>query len=317
MRWALIVSSISSLAAGIPADLLGGLVRRGEWSPLQGLVYARRVPEGEPRSMTLASLAAQLPEPLRADAFAEAVAAARQIPDARQRAGALTRLLPGLPPEPRAEALIQAMAAVRELSDRRRIASGNTGFYGGAIGERYEHTGFRTAALAEPGEVLADLNYPSSQELTELIAAACAENDDRFPAAAAAAVQLTSSPAPGQPAGAKKKKGTTRDPSPLADITARIRIADADERASVRRLPSPPPGDGTPAALWPRRWPPSDGRPARTTRPRGCPRWLLGCPTDLLLRTRRASPRRSGATTRGPGRCTAWRLICQKTCCAR
>ena len=74
--------------------------------------------------MTLASLAAQLPEPLRADAFAESVAAARQIPDARQRAGALTRLLPGLPPEPRAEALIQAMAAVRELSDRRRIASG-------------------------------------------------------------------------------------------------------------------------------------------------------------------------------------------------
>jgi hypothetical protein len=58
------------------------------------------VAEGEPRSMMLASLAAQLPEPLRADAFAESVAAAGQIPDARQRAGALTRLLTRSSPRP-------------------------------------------------------------------------------------------------------------------------------------------------------------------------------------------------------------------------
>ena len=230
VRWALIVSSIGSLAAGIPADLLGALVRRGEWSPLQGLVYARRVPEGEPRSMTLASLAAHLPEPLRADAFAESVAAAGQIPDARQRAGVLTRLLPRLQLEPRTEALIQAMTAVRELSDRRRIASGNTGYYGGTIGEQYEHTGHRTAALSELGEVLADLNGPGQADFTERIAAACAENDDRFPAAAAAvAAQVAGGPLPAsQPGPADPRPG----PSPLADITARIRIADADERAA-------------------------------------------------------------------------------------
>lgn len=79
VRWALVVSSIGSFTAAIPADLLGALVRRGEWTPLQGLVCARRVPEGEPRATTLAHLAARLPEPLRADAFAEAVAAAGQI----------------------------------------------------------------------------------------------------------------------------------------------------------------------------------------------------------------------------------------------
>jgi hypothetical protein len=234
VRWALVVSSIGSLAAGIPADLLGALVRRGEWSALQGLVYARRVPEGEPRSVTLASLAAHLPEPLRADAFAEAVAAAGQIPDARERAEALTRLLTMLPPEPRTQALIQAMAALRELSDRRRIASGTTGYYGGDIGERYEHTGIRTAVLSELGDVLAGLNGFGQAEIADRIAAACAEDNDRFPAAAAAvAAQLTADPLPSsQPRPADPPADPPPGPSPLADITARIRIGDADERAA-------------------------------------------------------------------------------------
>jgi hypothetical protein len=230
VRWALVVSSIGSLAAGIPADLLGALVRRGDWSALQGLVYARRVPEGEPRSLTLAGLAAYLAEPLRADTFAEAVAAAGQIPDARERAGALTRLLTMLPMEPRTQALIQAMASLRELSDRRRIASGNTGFYGGAIGERYEPTGIRTAALAELSEVLAGLYGFGQAQIADRVAAACAEDDDRFPAAAAAvAAQLTADPLPSsQPRPADPPSG----PSPLADITARVRIGDADEYAA-------------------------------------------------------------------------------------
>ena len=46
VRWALTISSIGSLAARIPAEVLGALVSQGEWSPPQGLAYARRVPRG-------------------------------------------------------------------------------------------------------------------------------------------------------------------------------------------------------------------------------------------------------------------------------
>jgi len=230
VRWALTISSIGSLAAGIPADLLGVLVRRGEWSPLQGLAYARRVPEGEPRSKTLASLAAQLPEPLRSDVFAESIAAARQIPDPEQRARGLTWLLPRLPRDPRTETLIQAMAAVRELTDRRRIAGGNTGHYGGGIGERYQDTGVRTKALAELGEILAGLSGPGldQTEIVEHLAGVCAESDDRFLGAAeAVAARLTGGPG----AIPADQLEPWPDPPLLADITARISIGDADQRA--------------------------------------------------------------------------------------
>jgi hypothetical protein len=61
IRYALIRSSILSLAAGVPPELLARLVKDGLWTPEHGLQYARRMTDLFTRGRALLTLAAVLP----------------------------------------------------------------------------------------------------------------------------------------------------------------------------------------------------------------------------------------------------------------
>ena len=64
-RYALMTTSLNSLAGNIPTELLAALVESGTWLPSQGLAYARQVPDAEQRVQAFSRL---LPPPLRAGA---------------------------------------------------------------------------------------------------------------------------------------------------------------------------------------------------------------------------------------------------------
>ena len=62
-RYALMTTSLNSLAGNIPTELLAALVESGTWLPSQALAYARQVPDAEQRAQAFSRL---LPPPLRA-----------------------------------------------------------------------------------------------------------------------------------------------------------------------------------------------------------------------------------------------------------
>jgi hypothetical protein len=113
VRCALCRASVNSLAQNIRPALLKALVAKGVWTPIQGLTYARQVPEPLQRAEALAGLAPHLPEPL----LRQALEAARAIWDSGHRAEALAVLAPHLPEPLRDEALGQALEAVWATAD--------------------------------------------------------------------------------------------------------------------------------------------------------------------------------------------------------
>ena len=110
-RYALIVASLNSLAGNIPPALLVTLVKRGMWSPSQGLAYARQVPDPKKRGEALAGLIPNLPESLLRDALATAW----KIGDEESRSRTLAGLIPHLP-----ELLLRdALAVARKIGDEK------------------------------------------------------------------------------------------------------------------------------------------------------------------------------------------------------
>src|SRR5262249_50839269 len=55
-RYALLTTTIRSLAGNLPTELLLALVREGEWSQAEGLTYARQIPNERRRLLVLAKL---------------------------------------------------------------------------------------------------------------------------------------------------------------------------------------------------------------------------------------------------------------------
>src|SRR5271157_4826165 len=92
-RYALIVTSLCTLARNIPPALLAALVEKGIWPGLQGLAYARQIQEPELRTRALAALAPRLAE---LGHSAEALEAARAIESEGPRSRALDALAPQL-----------------------------------------------------------------------------------------------------------------------------------------------------------------------------------------------------------------------------
>jgi hypothetical protein len=89
VRYALITSSLGSLARGIPPTLLAALVDAGSWPIRQALRYARQLPSSPLRVEALALLAGRLDEADREEPLMLALEAARSIqarPDWRVRA---------------------------------------------------------------------------------------------------------------------------------------------------------------------------------------------------------------------------------------
>ncbi|MGX7828964.1 BTAD domain-containing putative transcriptional regulator [Actinokineospora sp. 24-640] len=94
-RCALAVSSITSLTANIPADLVVALVEAGMWTPSRALAHARRLHAPPARALLLAALVPLLPDDLCPPAVAWALAAARD-PVTHITGDVLTRVAPHL-----------------------------------------------------------------------------------------------------------------------------------------------------------------------------------------------------------------------------
>ena len=117
-RYALVSSSFTSLASNIPPSLLTALVEHAVLAPLQGLAYARQVPDPVQRTNALIGLAPALQEPLKGEARHDALQAVRAIRDEATRSHALAQLSPHL----EGPLLIDAIAMATEFQDPRHHA---------------------------------------------------------------------------------------------------------------------------------------------------------------------------------------------------
>ena len=115
-RYALMTTSLNSLAGNIPTELLAALVESGIWLPSQGLAYARQVPDAAQRVQAFSRLLPRLSEHERDQALRQALEAARAIGDEGSRARALAALAPHLTP-PSATRPGQALEAARAIGD--------------------------------------------------------------------------------------------------------------------------------------------------------------------------------------------------------
>ena len=121
-RYALMTTSLNSLAGNIPTELLAALVESGTWLPSQALAYARQVPDAGQRVQAFSRLLPRLSGQERDQALRQALEAARAIGDQASRARALAALAPHLTPPERDQALRQALEAERALKGGRARA---------------------------------------------------------------------------------------------------------------------------------------------------------------------------------------------------
>ena len=119
-RYALMTTSLNSLAGNIPTDLLAALVESGTWLPSQALAYARQVPDvaQRARSFSRLLLLPRLSEHERDQALSQALEAARAI-GGWGRAEVLAALAPHLTPPLLGQAL-EAARAIGEVGLRAR-----------------------------------------------------------------------------------------------------------------------------------------------------------------------------------------------------
>jgi NTP pyrophosphatase (non-canonical NTP hydrolase) len=94
--YALMITSLRSLAENIAPGLLSALVEKGIWLGLQGLAYARHVQDDEQRAEALAALAPYLDLADRDQALREALEAAQAMERVWARPRALAALAPRL-----------------------------------------------------------------------------------------------------------------------------------------------------------------------------------------------------------------------------
>lgn len=115
IRYALITTSLNSLAKNLPTPFLTALVEKGVWIPVQALAYARQVPDVTERAVALAGLAVHLPEPLKKEIQYEALAMVRAIEDPNVRAKWLLDVAPYLPEPVCTRVLRETVEAVRAI----------------------------------------------------------------------------------------------------------------------------------------------------------------------------------------------------------
>jgi hypothetical protein len=159
IRYALMSTSLNSLARNIPPALLAALIAKRVWSTSQGLAYARVLPP-ENRVDALIGISRHLDPHEQEGVFGEAVAVARGIGHEGSRAGALAAIAPRLAEAGRvAEALdvargigdegsrAGALAALGQVAEALDVARG--------IGDE----GSRAGALAAIAPYMAALAY--------------------------------------------------------------------------------------------------------------------------------------------------------------
>ncbi len=114
-RYALITSSINSLAHTIPIPLLVALLEKHIWLPNQILVYIREIPDEEQSAVALAAVVPYLKNDRDQGhtLLSNALALARAIHDDEACASALADIAPHLPPD----LLAHALAATQTITD--------------------------------------------------------------------------------------------------------------------------------------------------------------------------------------------------------
>ncbi|NCR42056.1 MAG: trypsin-like serine protease, partial [Microcystis aeruginosa W13-11] len=106
VRYALITTSLNSVAANIPPELIALLVKHEIWTPAQGLAYVRQSQDSKTQAAGLWLISPYLLPAL----LPEALEVARGIGDKSDRAWALTGLVPHLP-----EVLPEALEVARGI----------------------------------------------------------------------------------------------------------------------------------------------------------------------------------------------------------
>ena len=183
-RYALLTTSVNSLAGNIPPALLLALVEKGVWQPAQALAYARRIPDHEQHAKALMKLSPFVLETERFFVLQEALVAARDIRDEQLRCNTLAKLAQYLLEPFRDEALRAALAAAREIRDQVHQAKTLAGLaphlpeslLRKALAVAQEMTyNFGAGALAGLAPRLAELGY-----LEEALAVARGIKDDIY-----------------------------------------------------------------------------------------------------------------------------------------
>ena len=119
VRYALITTSLNSLAGNIKPELIAALVKQEIWTPAQGLAYVRQNQDSRNQAEELKAIIPYLPPTL----LPEALATAREIRDQYHRAKALTGLAPYLPEN----LLLEALDMAREIRYKSNRAQALTG----------------------------------------------------------------------------------------------------------------------------------------------------------------------------------------------
>ena len=119
VRYALITTSLNSLAANIPSKLIAALIKHEIWTPAQGLAYVRQNQDFYWQAEGLKAITPYLPPAL----LPEALEIARGIRNEYNRAEVLTGLAPHLPESLLPEAL-ELGRAIGRKSYRTRALTG-------------------------------------------------------------------------------------------------------------------------------------------------------------------------------------------------
>ncbi|ODV37868.1 NB-ARC domain-containing protein [Microcystis aeruginosa] len=106
VRYALITTSLNSLATNIPPELIAALIKHEIWTPAQGLAYVRQNQDSKKQAAGLTAISPYLTSTL----LSEALEIARGIGDKSDRVEALTGLVPYLP-----EVLPEALEVARGI----------------------------------------------------------------------------------------------------------------------------------------------------------------------------------------------------------
>ncbi|MBD2232109.1 NB-ARC domain-containing protein [Phormidium tenue] len=148
-RYALIRTSLNSLASNVPAELLDALVCHKIWQPAQGLAYAQQTQDPWRRAECISVLMPYLPESL----LPEMLRIIYQIHDAGYRSFVLSKLATRFPAH-----WPNVLSAIRQIQDR----------YGSAR-RRREGFLYRAKALSELANQLPPELLPEALEVTRQI----------------------------------------------------------------------------------------------------------------------------------------------------
>ncbi|MDD5266654.1 MAG: hypothetical protein PHO08_05945 [Methylococcales bacterium] len=176
VRCALCFASINSLVATSSADQIAKFVSQCIWTPFQGLLHARHIPNSKARYEALAGLIPHLSEPQLSEAFRHAMAAARKFENPEESFQILIGLCPQVPQTLRTEAFIHAVVAANKLTNKNRIIE--TGNYTHWTTIQTEN---RNKAFHALGEMLVALfpQLPPGSPLLEQFKAACDREDEK------------------------------------------------------------------------------------------------------------------------------------------